>query len=115
ARRPSQIPIKPAATHYPAENGTSESLLSPAAPATVSAASTVAAPALASTVVRRKSANRTPARPPSVGGQRRKQLGDAGGSVDHDVGLVGDLRRPLVRAHADPDGLGDLSLVGHLH
>src|SRR6516164_6664163 len=98
ARRPSQIPIKPAATHQPAENGTRRSSLLPVAPATVSAAKTVAAPALARTVVRRKSVNRTGWA--SVCGERREQLGHPGRAVDHDVGLIGDFGRSLVRADA---------------
>src|SRR5207248_495435 len=91
ARRPCQIPNSAANTHHAAAKGTIRSLLLPAAPATVSAASTVAAPALARTVVRRKSVNRTTL----IRGQRCEQLGHSGRPLDHQVRLVGDLRRPL--------------------
>src|SRR5580704_1751956 len=114
ARRPIQVPNAPATNHQPAETGTSRSSLVPAAAATVTAASALAAAALISTVVRRKSENRTPAArvPESVRGQDREEFGDALGPVDHDVGLLGDLGRPLLGAHAHADRLRDPALLG---
>src|SRR4051794_37617835 len=66
-------------------------------PRMVVAASSVAAPALSSTVALRKSTKRTSDE------QRPQQLADARGTLDHDVGRLLELGRPLVRAHADAD------------
>src|ERR1700733_9845720 len=125
ARLPSQMPIPAAATHQAAANGTSVSSPLFAPPATVTAASRVAQPALTRTVVRRKSAKRTPPslsdpllrpRPrASVGRQRREQLDHAVRSIDHEVGLGGDLGRSLIGANSDPDGAGDTALIGQPH
>jgi hypothetical protein len=58
ARRPSHAPATPAIAHQAAETGTSKSSEDPLAPATVTAASAVAAAALRRTVVLRKSVKR---------------------------------------------------------
>ena len=62
ARRPSQPPASAAISHQPPATGTSRFSEVPAPPATVTAASAVAAPALRRTVVLRKSVKRTSSR-----------------------------------------------------
>src|SRR3954468_12962128 len=80
-------------------------------PSTVSVASNVAHPALSRTVALRKSPKRTRARSVEQGPQ---QLADAVGALDHPVGLLRELRRALVGAHADPDRGAEAALLDEL-
>src|SRR5918997_4743273 len=107
-RRPTQAPNSPATSHHPTATSISVVSDSDEARATVRAASSVADAALSSTVVLRKSTNRTG----RSDQQRAQQLAHAVGAVDHEVRLALELRRPLVGADADPDGGAEPS---HLH
>ena len=62
----------------------------------------VAAAALIRTVVRRKSENRIAARA-SIRHEHRQQLLHALGPVDDEIGLIDDLRRPVLGADPDAD------------
>src|SRR5688572_5264571 len=68
-------------------------------PSTASVASSVAQAALSRTVALRKSPKRTR----RSAEQGPEQLPDAVGALDHPVRLLRELRRALVRAHADLD------------
>src|SRR5579884_1292816 len=109
-RRPSQTPITAAIAHQPAPSGTTRPSPLSAAPATVTAASALAAAALIRTVVRRKSEKRTLLRD-----QGREQVADAVGPLDGDVSLLHDLRGPLLGGHADANGGLKPAVARHLH
>ena len=59
ARRPSHSPTSAASTHHPAATGITSESARVGGRGEVTAASALAAPALSSTVIRRKSVNRT--------------------------------------------------------
>src|ERR1700739_1106393 len=101
-RRPSHRPIAAGTTHHPTIEPTRAVLLSTAAERTVIAASAEAAPALSSTVVLRKSTNRT--RRPLALEQRLQQGPNPALAVDRDVGLLDELRRRLLRCDRHADG-----------
>src|SRR5215208_6637057 len=96
-RRPTHAPARAATSHQPI--AISDVVLSPSwdVPTSVSAASSVADPALSITVALRKSTKRTEA----SGDERPQELAHAVGPLDHHVGLALERRRPLVGA--DPD------------
>src|SRR5438874_7632315 len=96
ALRPSSVPIAAASTHQPAQTKTSTSSLVRPAASTVMTPSVVAAPALSTTVDRRKSTKRNVS-----GGQYREHRAYARGTVDEQVGALRQARRSLVGGHAD--------------
>ena len=111
ARRPSRRPITAAITHQPAQTGTSARLGTLRRPAsTVTAASAVAAPALSSTVVLRKSTKRTagptaapraaPARRPARPGQVGLAASSAGPRPRRPRRTAPSERRRLASARA---------------
>src|SRR5687768_2288268 len=93
-RRPRYAPSTEAATHHPAASRTSRASALALAPMTEAAARVVAAAALTSTVLFKKSVKRT-----CLVEQRLEERPHALGSVHREVGLLVDLRRSLVGAH----------------
>src|SRR5215212_5933391 len=102
-RRPIHAPSSAATAHQPTATSISDPVGSPDAFATVSAASSVAEPALSSTVALRKSTNRTG----RSDQQRAQQLAHAVRAVDHHVRFALELRRALFRAHPDLQRLAE--------
>src|SRR3954470_7606355 len=111
-RRPRAMPKRAAARHHAAAPSTSRLRPSLTAPATVTAARTVAPAAEMNTVAFRKSVKRTV--PSSPAEQRFEQRPDPVGALDGDVRVGGDGRGALVGDHADPDGVAELALVAQL-
>src|SRR5436305_672863 len=109
ARRPSSDPIAAAAIYHPAETKTRTlSLVWPAA-STVMTPSVVAAPALSTTVDRRKSTKRKVS-----GGQHREHRPYPRWAVDEHVAALRQARRSLVRGHADAQRARQDTLVAQL-
>src|SRR6185437_5818578 len=106
ARRPSRIPTTVATSHQPAETNTSVWSALDAPASTVTTASAVAAAALSSTVVLRKSTKRTPLQ------ERLEQPPHAPRPVHRQVRLGGELGRGLVRGHGDAESRLELPFLG---
>src|SRR4051794_11964898 len=114
-RRPRASPTSAAAVHHAAAPSTSRLRPSLTAPATVTAARTVAPAAEMNTVAFRKSVKRTVSGSlSSPSDQRFEERPDPVGALDGDVGVGGDGRGALVGDHADPDGVAELALVAQL-
>src|SRR4029077_2293740 len=112
ARRPSPSPTRVAITHQPRSTATS-TVREPEPVVEASsemAASAVAAPALSSTVVLRKSTKRKT--PPLQQGLQQRPY--AGRTVDGQVGLARQLGRYFVRADGDANGVRERARGDHL-